>query len=64
MRQMEILERLDQPLPGDVDRLRDVGLTMTEASLCGLGQTAALAVMSAMEKWPELFEAAKEKSDG
>ena len=55
-RQMEILNRLEAPLPGDVDRLRDVGLTMTEASLCGLGQTAASAVLSAMKRWPDLFE--------
>jgi NADH-quinone oxidoreductase subunit F len=54
-RQMEILDRLDHPLPGDCDRLRDIGLTMTEASLCGLGQTAAAAVLSAIKKWPELF---------
>jgi NADH-quinone oxidoreductase subunit F len=64
MRQTEILERLDHLLPGDADRLRDVGLTMTESSLCGLGQTAGLAVMSAMEKWPEMFEAATEKNEG
>lgn len=58
-RQVEILERLAQgtPLPGDADRLRRVGLTMTEASLCGLGQTAASAVLSAMQLWPELFTA-------
>lgn len=54
-RQMEILERLNSPLPGDARRLADVGLTMTEASLCGLGQTAASAVLSALKKWPELF---------
>jgi NADH-quinone oxidoreductase subunit F len=64
MRQTEILERLDHPLPGDADRLRDVGLTMTESSLCGLGQTAALAVMSAMDKWPDLFEVSAEKVQG
>ena len=28
---------------------------MTDASLCGLGQTAASAVLSAMKLWPELF---------
>jgi NADH:ubiquinone oxidoreductase subunit F (NADH-binding) len=33
----------------------DVGWTMTDASLCGLGQTAASAVLSAMKHWPELF---------
>jgi len=54
-RQMEILERLESPHPGDCARLRDIGLTMKEASLCGLGQTAASAVLSAMDRWPELF---------
>jgi NADH-quinone oxidoreductase subunit F len=56
-RQLEILERVYEPLPGDGQRLQDIGLTMTEASLCGLGQTAASAVLSAMSKWPELFAA-------
>jgi NADH-quinone oxidoreductase subunit F len=55
-RQQEILDRLDHPQPGDAARLRDIGLTMTEASLCGLGQTAASAVLSAMTRWPHLFE--------
>jgi len=54
-RQMEILNRADAPLPGDRLRLQDIGHTMTVASLCGLGQTAAMAVLSAMDKWPELF---------
>ncbi|MFQ3567781.1 MAG: NADH-quinone oxidoreductase subunit NuoF [Aggregatilineales bacterium] len=58
-RQLEILERLDQPLPGDRQRLIDVGRTMTEASLCGLGQTAASAVLSAIDRFPHLFEQAK-----
>jgi NADH-quinone oxidoreductase subunit F len=50
-RQKEILDRLAEghSLPGDVDRLQDVGWTMTDASLCGLGQTAAGAVLSAMK---------------
>jgi NADH-quinone oxidoreductase subunit F len=58
-RQSEILHRLaaGHGLGGDADRLRDVGWTMTEASLCGLGQTAASAVLSAMQRWPELFVA-------
>lgn len=55
-RQMEILDR-ETFLEGDVIRLHDIGVTMTEASLCGLGQTAASAVLSAMEKWPAIFEA-------
>ena len=56
-RQMEILERVANKtvLPGDFVRLEDVGWTMTDASLCGLGQTAASAVLSAMKLWPELF---------
>lgn len=53
-RQLEILERIDNPLPGDDQRLWDIGLTMSESSLCGLGQTAAAAVLSALVKWPEL----------
>jgi NADH-quinone oxidoreductase subunit F len=56
-RQSEILARLakGEALPGDIDRLTDVGWTMTDASLCGLGQTAATAVLSAMQLWPDLF---------
>lgn len=56
-RQYEILERIERgnPLPGDAERLSDVGWTMTDSSLCGLGQTAASAVLSAMQIWPEMF---------
>ena len=56
-RQKEILERVaaGKTLIGDVDRLQDVGWTMTDASLCGLGQTAATAVLSAIKLWPDLF---------
>jgi len=56
-RQAEILSRIaaGQVQTGDVDRLADVGWTMTDASLCGLGQTAASAVLSAMKIWPHLF---------
>jgi NADH-quinone oxidoreductase subunit F len=59
-RQQEILERnaTGHALPGDMERLQDVGWTMTDASLCGLGQTAASAVLSAIKLWPELFVAA------
>lgn len=57
-RQMEILERVarGEAMPDDASRLQDVGWTMTDASLCGLGQTAAGAVLSAMKLWPELFK--------
>jgi NADH-quinone oxidoreductase subunit F len=56
-RQMEILDRLavGNILEGDFARLQDVGWTMTESSLCGLGQTAAGAVLSAIKLWPEIF---------
>ena len=56
-RQYEILERVHEGklLAGDAERLADVGWTMTDASLCGLGQTAASAVLSAMKLWPGTF---------
>jgi NADH-quinone oxidoreductase subunit F len=57
-KQADILDRIlaGSTLPEDRARLEDVGWTMTDASLCGLGQTAASAVLSAIELWPELFE--------
>ena len=57
-RQYEILERIaaGKPLPGDTERLQDVGWTMTDSSLCGLGQTAATAVLSAVHLFPHLFK--------
>ncbi|MFZ0544705.1 MAG: NAD(P)H-dependent oxidoreductase subunit E [Candidatus Promineifilaceae bacterium] len=56
-RQMEILDRIANDggvKAGDMQKLLDVGFTMTETSLCGLGQTAASAVVSAIQLWPEL----------
>ena len=57
-RQKEILDRIaaGKVLEGDLIRLQDVGWTMTDASLCGLGQTAASAVLSAIKLWPDLFK--------
>jgi NADH-quinone oxidoreductase subunit F len=57
-RQKEILDRVasGKILEGDFVRLQDVGWTMTDASLCGLGQTAASAILSAMKLWPEMFQ--------
>lgn len=57
-RQKEILERIavGRTLDGDIKRLQDVGWTMTDASLCGLGQTAASAILSAVQLFPHLFE--------
>lgn len=56
-RQKEILSRIadGKTVKDDLIRLQDVGWTMTDASLCGLGQTAASAVLSAIKLWPELF---------
>jgi len=56
-RQMEILDKVRSGQAGadQMAALSDVGWTMTDASLCGLGQTAAIAVLSAMKLWPELF---------
>ncbi len=56
-RQYEILKRAASGtlLIGDIDRLSDIGWTMKDASICGLGQTAASAVLSAIEVWPDLF---------
>jgi NADH-quinone oxidoreductase subunit F len=60
-RQYEILDRsaAGRALAGDKERLTDVGNTMIDASLCGLGQTAPAAILSAMKLWPELFDAKK-----
>jgi NADH-quinone oxidoreductase subunit F len=57
-RQVEILERnaSNKPVTGDRERLSDIGATMIDASLCGLGQTAPTAVLSAMKLWPEMFK--------
>ena len=56
-RQMEILDRVaeGQAQAGDIERLTLIGQTMTDASICGLGQTAGMAVMSALRLWPDLF---------
>jgi len=56
-RQMEILDRIakGELKAGDSERLQDVGWTMTDSSLCGLGQSAATAVLSAMKEFPDLF---------
>ncbi len=53
-RQHEILTRVaaGDVRPDDVAALQDIGWTMTESSLCGLGQTAGSAVLSAMRLWP------------
>jgi len=57
-RQMEILKRgvvNGRIAKDDLVALEDIGHAMTQTSLCGLGQTAATAVLSAMEIWPEMY---------
>ena len=55
-RQLELVAKIarGEASNGDLAALEDVGFAMTEASLCGLGQTAATAILSALEKWPAL----------
>lgn len=55
-RQQEILQRVTkgESLPEDKERLAEIGAAMTEASLCGLGQTASSAVLSALKLWPHI----------
>jgi NADH-quinone oxidoreductase subunit F len=53
-RQVEILHRVvaGHGRPGDATLLRELGAAMTDASICGLGQTAAGAVLSALDLFP------------
>ena len=56
-RQLEIMRKVaaGSATRGDISALQDVGFAMTQASLCGLGMTAASAIQSALDNWPELF---------
>lgn len=56
-RQVEVLERMitGRGLADDIRRIEEIGITMTDASICGLGQTASMAVLSALHTWPELM---------
>jgi NADH-quinone oxidoreductase subunit F len=51
-RQMEIVQRVGkgEVRPADAQTLRLLGQTMKDASLCGLGQTAASALLSALDR--------------
>jgi NADH-quinone oxidoreductase subunit F len=58
-RQLEILDRIHHnggPRESDQQILLDVGFAMSQTSLCGLGQTAASAILSAIDLWPNLVE--------
>lgn len=62
-RQLEILERVAGGRAGadDLVLLQDIGFTMTNASLCGLGMTAGTAVLSAIDRWPEILADGKQE---
>jgi NADH-quinone oxidoreductase subunit F len=57
-RQAEIMARVAAGTPEaeDLPALLELGAVMTDSSICGLGQTAAMAIVNAYEHWPELFE--------
>ena len=40
---------------GLLDLLAELGQVMSDASICGLGQAAALAIVSARRRWPDLL---------
>jgi len=56
VRQQEALQRLagGKPLGSiaqEITLLREIAQAMRDASICGLGQTAASALESAMQRW-------------
>jgi NADH-quinone oxidoreductase subunit F len=55
--QLEISEKVlaGTATSHDIERLKTIGETMTQASFCGLGQTAFSAMRSALNLWPEIF---------
>ena len=56
-RQAEILARIarGQARPADAADLAELARVMTDTSICGLGQAAPLAIVSAHQRWPALF---------
>ena len=56
-RQAEILARIarGQARPDDAGDLLELAAVMTDTSICGLGQAAPLAIVSAHQRWPALF---------
>jgi NADH-quinone oxidoreductase subunit F len=55
--QLAALQRLTQgqSTADDLAQIQNTAWTRPENSICGLGQYAALAVQSALRKWPNLF---------
>jgi NADH-quinone oxidoreductase subunit F len=58
-RQWEILSRLAEGKgqPEDYTLLRDTSWNHPDRSRCGVGQMAALPILSALDHWPDLFKA-------
>lgn len=58
-RMLEILERITEGkgIPRDIERLESLAETMTSASLCGLGKTAANPVVSTLKYFRDEYEA-------
>jgi NADH-quinone oxidoreductase subunit F/NAD(P)H dehydrogenase (quinone)/NADP-reducing hydrogenase subunit HndC len=58
-RQLEILTRICEGKgePGDLRALEDLAAVITDASLCGLGQTASNPILSALRHFRDEFEA-------
>ena len=56
---LEILERITEGKgeDGDIERLESLAETITIASLCGLGQTAANPVISTLKYFRDEYEA-------
>ena len=57
-RQFEIMGKVlhAQSSGSDLDTLQDIGFTMADTSICGVGQMASTAILSALEKCPDVFE--------
>lgn len=65
-RMHEVLVRLRKGRgePEDLERLKKIGKVATSLSLCGLGQTFPLPVLSALKLFPKEFEARLGSSSG
>jgi NADH-quinone oxidoreductase subunit F len=64
-RQLEIMKRIAKRnvKNSDINDLEDIIVTMTDSSLCGLGQTAGSAIGSVIKKWPSLFTTQETKKE-
>jgi NADH:ubiquinone oxidoreductase subunit F (NADH-binding) len=60
-RSLEILDRLihGEGIPGDVDELQSLAEVMQDASFCGLGQSAAIPILTALAQFGPKFHQAE-----